>query len=72
MRNDLTIYDSVAASWWSDDIRWVRTLKIWRPADYVGLTARPTGMGRNVLDLGCAGGFMIELASVPLWEPTAH
>ncbi|MEL6809650.1 MAG: 3-demethylubiquinone-9 3-O-methyltransferase, partial [Pseudomonadota bacterium] len=26
-RNDLTIYDGVAANWWSDDIRWVRTLK---------------------------------------------
>ena len=27
MRNDLTIYDRVADRWWSDDIRWVRTLK---------------------------------------------
>jgi hypothetical protein len=27
MRNDLTIYDKVADRWWSDDIRWVRTLK---------------------------------------------
>ena len=27
MRNDLTIYDTVADRWWSDDIRWVRMLK---------------------------------------------
>ena len=27
MRNDLTIYDTYADKWWSDDIRWVRTLK---------------------------------------------
>ena len=26
-RNNLDIYDDVAADWWSDDIRWVRTLK---------------------------------------------
>ncbi|MEL7263114.1 MAG: 3-demethylubiquinone-9 3-O-methyltransferase, partial [Pseudomonadota bacterium] len=26
-RNNLAIYDDVAAQWWSDDIRWVRTLK---------------------------------------------
>jgi hypothetical protein len=36
----MTIYDRVAATWLSDDIRWVRTLKIWRLADYAGLTAR--------------------------------
>jgi hypothetical protein len=51
MRNYLTIYDSVAASWWSDDIRWVRTLKIWRPADYVGLTAR-SSMAPKVIPIG--------------------
>jgi 2-polyprenyl-6-hydroxyphenyl methylase / 3-demethylubiquinone-9 3-methyltransferase len=27
MRNDLTIYDRVADRWWSDEVRWVRTLK---------------------------------------------
>jgi 2-polyprenyl-6-hydroxyphenyl methylase/3-demethylubiquinone-9 3-methyltransferase len=27
MRNDLTIYDRVADQWWSDEVRWVRTLK---------------------------------------------
>ena len=24
-RNNLDIYNDVAADWWSDDIRWVRT-----------------------------------------------
>jgi len=27
MRNDLTIYDRAADRWWSDELRWVRTLK---------------------------------------------
>ena len=48
MRNDLTIYDTVADRWWSDDIRWVRTLEepcagaacLVRPAD------RLAGQGR--------------------------
>ena len=26
MRNDLTMYDKVADRWWSDEVRWVRTL----------------------------------------------
>jgi 2-polyprenyl-6-hydroxyphenyl methylase/3-demethylubiquinone-9 3-methyltransferase len=26
-RNNLEIYNDVAADWWSDEIRWVRTLK---------------------------------------------
>jgi len=29
MRNDLAICDRVANRWWSDDIRWPRTL--WNP-----------------------------------------
>jgi hypothetical protein len=43
MRNYLMIYDFVVASWWSFDIRFVRKLKIWCLADYVGLTVRSTG-----------------------------
>ena len=31
LRNDLTIYDSVARDWWSDEIAWVRTLKAMVP-----------------------------------------
>ena len=32
LRNDLTIYDTVAGKWWSDEIRWVRTLRNLVPA----------------------------------------
>jgi 2-polyprenyl-6-hydroxyphenyl methylase/3-demethylubiquinone-9 3-methyltransferase len=64
MRNYLTIYDRVAASWWSDDIRWVRTLKNLVPSRLRWFDCQIDWQGRNVLDLGCAGGFMIELESV--------
>ena len=60
-REDVAIYDEVAALWWDDSVRWVRTLKAMVPArmahfdpivgDWTGLRA---------LDLGCAGGFMTE------------
>jgi 2-polyprenyl-6-hydroxyphenyl methylase/3-demethylubiquinone-9 3-methyltransferase len=60
MRNDLTIYDSVAASWWSDDIRWVRTLKNLVPGRLRWFDRQIDWSGLRVLDLGCAGGFMAE------------
>lgn len=60
MRNDLTIYDRVADQWWSDDIRWVRTLKNLVPGRLRWFDARIDWQGRDVLDLGCAGGFMAE------------
>ena len=60
MRNDLTIYDKVADSWWSDDIRWVRTLKNLVPGRLAWLDRQIDWQGRDVLDLGCAGGFMAE------------
>ncbi len=60
MRNDLTIYDTVADRWWSDDIRWVRTLKNLVPGRLRWFDARIDWQGRAVLDLGCAGGFMAE------------
>lgn len=59
-RNDLTIYDDVAASWWSDDIRWVRTLKNLVPGRLGWFDQRVDWDGLDVLDLGCAGGFMAE------------
>ena len=55
-RNDLSIYDGAADAWWSDEIRWVRTLK--RMVD--GRLAWFDWDGLEVLDLGCAGGFMAE------------
>lgn len=59
-RNDLTIYDTFAAQWWSDDIRWVRTLKNMVPARLAYFDRFMDWKGRDVLDLGCAGGFMAE------------
>ena len=60
MRNDLTIYDKVADRWWSDDIRWVRTLKNLVPGRLQWFDRHIEWQGRDVLDLGCAGGFMAE------------
>ncbi|MEM9854582.1 MAG: bifunctional 2-polyprenyl-6-hydroxyphenol methylase/3-demethylubiquinol 3-O-methyltransferase UbiG [Pseudomonadota bacterium] len=59
-RNNLTIYDDVAASWWSDDIRWVRTLKNMVPGRLGWFDKHFDWPGKDVLDLGCAGGFMAE------------
>jgi 2-polyprenyl-6-hydroxyphenyl methylase/3-demethylubiquinone-9 3-methyltransferase len=60
VRNDLTIYDDFAAHWWSDDIRWVRTLKNMVPARLAYFDRFVEWQDRAVLDLGCAGGFMAE------------
>ena len=60
MRNDLTIYDKVADNWWSDDIRWARTLKNLVPGRLARFDRQIDWQGRDVLDLGCSGGFMAE------------
>jgi hypothetical protein len=60
MRNDLTIYDTFATRWWSDDIRWVRTLKNLVPGRLRWFDRQIDWQGKVVLDLGCAGGFMAE------------
>ena len=60
MRNDLRIYDDVAGQWWSDEIRWVRTLKNLVPARLGWMDRQFDWNDRSVLDLGCAGGFMAE------------
>jgi 2-polyprenyl-6-hydroxyphenyl methylase/3-demethylubiquinone-9 3-methyltransferase len=59
-RNDLTIYDTHADHWWSDDIRWVRTLKNMVPGRMRWFDRHIDWQGKRVLDLGCAGGFMAE------------
>ncbi len=59
-RNDLTIYDDVAANWWSDDIRWVRALKNMVPGRLSYFDRFIDWPGKTVLDLGCAGGFLAE------------
>lgn len=60
MRNDLSIYDDVADQWWSDEIRWVRTLKNLVPGRLSWMDRQFDWAGQTVLDLGCAGGFMAE------------
>ncbi|MBM2321391.1 MULTISPECIES: bifunctional 2-polyprenyl-6-hydroxyphenol methylase/3-demethylubiquinol 3-O-methyltransferase UbiG [Marivita] len=59
-RNNLDIYDDVADRWWSDDIRWVRTLKNMVPGRLSWFDKQFDWPGKDVLDLGCAGGFMAE------------
>ncbi|MEL6682122.1 MAG: bifunctional 2-polyprenyl-6-hydroxyphenol methylase/3-demethylubiquinol 3-O-methyltransferase UbiG [Pseudomonadota bacterium] len=59
-RNNLAIYDDVANQWWSDDIRWVRTLKNMVPGRLAWFDQFIDWQGKTVLDLGCAGGFMAE------------
>jgi 2-polyprenyl-6-hydroxyphenyl methylase/3-demethylubiquinone-9 3-methyltransferase len=59
-RNDLKIYDAVASRWWSDDIRWVRTLQNLVPGRLRYFDRFVAWPGARVLDLGCAGGFMAE------------
>ncbi|MEL6680622.1 MAG: bifunctional 2-polyprenyl-6-hydroxyphenol methylase/3-demethylubiquinol 3-O-methyltransferase UbiG [Pseudomonadota bacterium] len=59
-RNNLAIYDEVAAQWWSDDIKWVRTLKNMVPGRLRWFDRHIDWTGKAVLDLGCAGGFMAE------------
>lgn len=59
-RNNLAIYDEVADQWWSDDIRWVRTLKNLVPGRLKWFDRHIDWQGSEVLDLGCAGGFMAE------------
>lgn len=60
LRNNLEIYDHVATQWWSDDIRWVRTLKNMVPGRLGWFDTHVDWQGKDVLDLGCAGGFMAE------------
>ena len=59
-RNDLNIYNEVARQWWSDEIRWVRTLKNLVPGRLSWMDRQIDWAGKDVLDLGCAGGFMAE------------
>jgi 2-polyprenyl-6-hydroxyphenyl methylase/3-demethylubiquinone-9 3-methyltransferase len=51
-RNNLDIYDEVAAQWWSDDIRWVRTLKNLVPGRLAWFDRHVDWAGMEVLDLG--------------------
>ena len=59
-RNNLDMYDDVATLWWSDKIRWVRTLKNLVPGRLSWFDSHIDWNDKTVLDLGCAGGFMSE------------
>lgn len=59
-RNNLDIYDDVAGRWWSDEVRWVRTLKNMVPGRLDYFDRFIEWQDKAVLDLGCAGGFMAE------------
>ncbi|MEO0438708.1 MAG: bifunctional 2-polyprenyl-6-hydroxyphenol methylase/3-demethylubiquinol 3-O-methyltransferase UbiG [Pseudomonadota bacterium] len=59
-RNKLTIYDEFADRWWSDEVRWVRTLKNMVPGRLRHFDQSLNWSDQKVLDLGCAGGFMAE------------
>ncbi|MDH3659307.1 MAG: bifunctional 2-polyprenyl-6-hydroxyphenol methylase/3-demethylubiquinol 3-O-methyltransferase UbiG [Alphaproteobacteria bacterium] len=58
--NDLSIYDHAAESWWTGQTRWVRTLAKMVPARLTFFDRLIDWAGKDVLDLGCAGGFMAE------------
>lgn len=60
MRNNLSIYNETADNWWSDELRWVRTLKNLVPGRVKWFDRHFDWTGKDVLDLGCAGGFMAE------------
>jgi len=59
-RNNLTLYNEVADDWWSDDVRWIRTLKNMVPGRLDYFDQLIDWKDKAVLDLGCAGGFMAE------------
>ena len=59
-RNNLELYDDVAKDWWSDDVRWIRTLKNLVPGRLGWFEKHIDWAGKSVLDVGCAGGFMTE------------
>ena len=59
-RNDLTIYDDVAAQWWTDDVRWLRVLRNMVPGRLSWFDRFLDWDGKATLDLGCAGGFLAE------------
>lgn len=58
MRNDPSIYTKLAESWWSDDIRWVRTLKNLVPGRLRWFHRHFDGQSKAAPDLGRAGGRM--------------
>lgn len=59
-RNDLSIYDRIADQWYSDEGRWVRTLKNFVPGRLAWFDRYINWTNEGALDLRCAGGFMAQ------------
>lgn len=58
--NDIRIYDDVADAWWSGDVAWVRTLHNMVAGRLRYFDRMADWRSADVLDVGCAGGFMSE------------
>jgi 2-polyprenyl-6-hydroxyphenyl methylase/3-demethylubiquinone-9 3-methyltransferase len=59
VRNDLTIYETHAADWWTGQKRFMRALQALVPPRLRFFDeAVPDWRGRRVIDVGCGGGFM--------------
>ena len=63
-QNDLSIYDTYADHWWDGSQRWLRTLQNLVPARLKHFDRFANWWGKNVLDLGCGGGFMSEALAI--------
>jgi 2-polyprenyl-6-hydroxyphenyl methylase/3-demethylubiquinone-9 3-methyltransferase len=59
IRNDLTIYETHAADWWTGRSRFMRSLQaLVAPRMRYFNESVPSWSGLRVLDVGCGGGFM--------------
>ena len=59
--NDPALYNAVSNDWWDGSVRWVRTLANMVPARLRHFDrVVPDWAGLDVLDVGCAGGFLTE------------
>jgi 2-polyprenyl-6-hydroxyphenyl methylase / 3-demethylubiquinone-9 3-methyltransferase len=60
-RNDQSLYEDHAQSWWEEPLRFQRSLKLLvRPRMQYFERVTPGWQGLDVLDLGCGGGYMTE------------
>ena len=61
MKNDLSIYEKHADTWWSGETRWLRTLHKMAPARMMMIDPLVGDwVNKCVLDLGRGGGYLAE------------